>query len=361
MRGLIASLEHQTGIQRDSNEAYTLFTYSMLYLVGRMPAFDLQKQLNPFCTKGISGKNVRLGFIANNYFTLNLKLFAFSCVGLRLTHSKLEALRVKYHVAKRDAQLIQLALEELDWFRDELEAAAIPFMAGVETSTMSGIQNLFTRIYPELYAFVKRITYRKLRFLAKSNNLELSDFHAELLGKCVEAYYKCMPTVRSDLHVLNGLKATAHNHAINMIKAGTSQKSGRLQNVGRDKHNQHQFSMLVVSDNQMRRSELDVQRQDEDESASMAHFELQFSISELVSKYQQHDKRYRLLMILLGTDDDDFTSWLRDNNLCKETESCSDVQLQVSADRYTELAAKYLRVEYAKVLAFLTTIGTALV
>jgi DNA-directed RNA polymerase specialized sigma24 family protein len=200
------------------------------------------------------------------------------------------------------------------------------------------------------------LTYKKLRFIAKSSNLELADLHNDLLGKVLSSFYSLVPIVLPDAHVVNYLKRVAHNHAINMIMRETTQKRGRLVNGGLDHENNRTFTLLVESENQMRLG-LDGEQTAYDDrytgDETILNFELKFSVSEILNRLNSRGKKYRLLTILMGHEDTEFTQWLRARSKCGSDIDNVDIQNKLSATEYNKLVSEFLHVSEDRVNVFL--------
>jgi len=219
----------------------------------------------------------------------------------------------------------------------------------------------FHLVYEQVIKYVKAITYRKLRFIAKSTNVELSDIHSELLFKVVQSYYKMYPTDKPFNHVVNYLCRVVHNHAMNFISSSTSLKRGRLVNLGLGTK-EDIFALTVVSENQLNTNVCDGEEIGYDQMAGtnpILQFELEFSVSQLLDKYKSKTKKYRMLTLLMGTPDNQFVEWLRARKHLKAQESNTDLQIR-EPDRYRELVISFLGVSRKGANVFLLGIGNKL-
>ena len=191
--------------------------------------------------------------------------------------------------------------------------------------------------------------------MVKSTNSDYSDYHGELMTKIVQAFHAVVPTKMGDAHLRNYLKRIVHNHAINMIKSGTSLKSGRIVSE-MDSSGNRQFHLLCLSQNQApldaEGNALDVDGQDD----SAEKFELRFSISEVLDRVKASANEYRFLTLLLGNEDIEFTKWLRIRGVCSEQHDNVDVQNTVDSRKYTELVSNFLRFSRESAAAFLATL-----
>jgi DNA-directed RNA polymerase specialized sigma24 family protein len=246
----------------------------------------------------------------------------------------------------------------VDWFARALKAKSKPLKWDYLDPACIDLD--FKNVYAAVHKYTKSLVWRKLRFVAKSSNLELADLDGDVMTKVVQSYYALVPTKQPLAYIQNYLKRAAHNHVINIIKSETTHKRGRLVNVGLDKNNNRQFSLLTVSQNQAS-LKLDADGQPvvpdaEDESNSIATFEVRFSIDELLASIRVGSKKHRFLLIMLGTEDKEFSAWLKKYGHCSAHEDNCDVQDRTTVKEFNILLAKYLNVDVIRIENFLTKV-----
>jgi hypothetical protein len=316
-----------------------------------------------------SAKDFRLTLHESRYMILNLKLFMLrlgrhKSVTLPLVKEIAENLQVRVADAKRMIQV----WEQHPAFRKRIktEARRIPAHR-LELLTLEGVAQYFGNvIYKDVMRYIRFTVYKKLTFIVDSNNEEYADYHNEVLSKVVQSFYTSIPVVdKTDLHVLNGLKTTVHNHVINIIKAETSQKKGRLVPIGVDEKTGKPINRLMVeSENQMA-----IVEGQEDSTYDELHggtgnnmdrFELQFSISEILGKLSATSKKHRFLQILMGHEDAEFTAWLQERKIATRNEDNVDVQMKTSIEDFNKMLGEFLNVEERKLAAFINSLRTQL-
>lgn len=350
------------GISKTSEDFEHIYGYTVSYLSKGTSAFEYQDLIRPYCVgKDFSAKDFRLRLHNTQYLSLTLKLFLLSLGKTRsIEADDAMAVASSMGVYKCDARRLFAIWESYSPFRSRIKKMVREIPAD-KRDLLDDVElvHYFNQCYPDVYRYVKYITYKKLRFLAKSSNLELSDLHSELMSKVLQTFYMMVPMVLADAHVINYLKRSAHNQAINMIKMGTTQKRGRLINVDGDKTGSKGNSLLVVSENQMRLT-ADMQEVSYDElqidgekENSMQRFELEFSVAEILTKMQLRTKKYRVLKILMGTEDPEFTSWLQAKGLCSSSDDNVDVQNKRSVKEFNQFLSEFLHVSETKLNVFL--------
>jgi len=334
-----------------------VFVYSLSYLTGGYTAFELQALVKPFCV-GTSAKEFRLKLLEHRpiYFGLKLFLLNLSVIN-RPDFTDFKAIVRKVGVDQVDARQAYRVWGDQSKFRARLKRVArkvsrfMPLTEGYATE-------LFARVYPHVLSYVKSITYRKLRFIARSSNFCLADLHSELMLKVVQAFYKLVPADRTEAFVINYLRRVAHNHAMNLIQFSTTQKRGRLLKVGTDGDNNPIFSLTVMSENQLNvtsNPDKEIKYEDLGESDDQIEkFELTFSIVQLLDKYRARAKKFRFLLILMGQEDSDFTEWLQRRGLLGKAGSTNaDLQMELSPDEYLHWVCKFMHVRQDSANVFL--------
>lgn len=341
---------------KKSEEFLYVYAESVLYLAGALSAFDYQHNIKPYC-KVKSAKFFRRSIQDQKYTNLNLKLFAIRLAQLR-SPSRGDAfqLAAEFQIRSNDATLIYIFFSENDWFRRELKVAGKRVEKGNALLELKEIEGLFHRIFPSILKYIKFISYSKLRFIVKAENEGFEDLYSELSTKVLQAYYSLIPAAATEAHIVNYLKRAVHNHAMNLIKSHTSQKRGRIINTGVDRNQQNQFSLLCVSQNQVGvtldedGSPVDILAVANDANEK---FELQYCVSEVLDSVKYSKKKYRFVSLLLGTEDAEFSEWLRREKLSKPNEDNVDVQARTSAKDFNTYVADFLNVSYRTADAFL--------
>ena len=334
-----------------------IFVYSLSYLTGGYTAFEYQRLVKPFCVS-MSAKDFRLTLLQHKqiHFGLKLLMLNLSLVA-RPDFTDFKRATQGIDVDPVDARQAYRVWLDQRPFRARLAKTARRINRVMPITEQYAVE-LFTRTYPLVLSYVRAITFKKLRFVARSCNLEMTDIHSELMVKVVQAFYKLCPTDMTEAHIVNYLRRAAHNHAMNIIQAATTQKRGRLIKVGHDQGDNPIFSLTVVSENQ-----LNVAKGSGEESTSydsvgdpdnqMEKFELSFSVTQLLDKYKSRTRKYRFLLILMGQEDAEFTEWLRARKLCSTSSTNFELQLEVSADQYLEWVCKFLHVGQSSANVFL--------
>lgn len=355
-KSLYEAVHEGLNVAIDSADFVYVYAESLLYLAGATSAFEYQEYIKPYCS-AMSAKVFRLSLQDSKYTNLDLKLFALR-VGQHTSITRAEVLRIarRYSIDRNDALMVNALYQECPWVRRLLRQCGRKVKRDNPYFEFRSIEELFNTVYPSVLKYIKFIAYKKLRFIVKADNEGFEDLYSELSAKMIQAFYSMMPVQATELHVTNYLKRVIHNHVVNMIKSRTSKKRGRIVNVGKDRNNDNQFSLICVSQNQVAAkldedgNQIDITNVASDVNA---RFEQQFTISQVLNSVKASKKKYRFITLLLGVEDEAFTEWLKSEGLCKPSEDNVDVQARTPATEFNGLVAEFLKVPVSKAESFL--------
>ncbi len=356
-------IKSKFGFDPSSNEFYAVFAHTLSYLTRGISYAEYQERLKPFChDQDFSAKDFRLVLHATEYFGLRIKLYVFRLGKQRRSlKAQAKAFAAEYGLFNCDAIRIFRFWNEQRRFRTRIKKLVRPYHADIHLN-LDVLKMAMNEVLKPVNKKIKSFTYKKLRFICKSQNIELADLHAELQIKAVNAYHKLMPCTMEPMHVVNYLKRAVHNAGVNLIGLNTSQKAGRLVNNDATGEKRDSFSLLVVSENQMRIT-ADSDPVSYEELAGhnpIERFEIEHSVGKLVSSVKAGGKKHRFLTILMGDDDHEFTEWLQVNRYATNKESNSDLQERIDPTRFNILVGRFLRVSGEKINTFLSKLKSSL-
>lgn len=359
-RSLAGIICNTFNLELDSEEFYFLLGQTLSYITKGISAFEYQRIVKPYC-KGLdtSAKRFRLTLYQRKYLCLDIKLFLLRMARVKSVNLDLvKALQAEFELYIVDAKRIYEVWRTQSVFRARLKKQVREIHKDdLHLLTFSGLAKFFQdELYAPIMRRIKSIAYKRLRFLMSSTNQTREDFHNELLEKVVQAFYGQVPVMKSTAHLINYLAQSADNHAVNIIKSETSLKRGRLVNVGLDRNGLPRFELLCVSQNQTRTKTedgADIDYTDVDTGNDMRSFELEFSVSEILNRYAGRAKKHKMMLLLMGTEDKEFTEWLRKRKLASRSEDNVDVQTNVSVADFNRLVSEFLHVSETKTNVFL--------
>lgn len=351
------------GVESSSDDFYSVFAHTLSYLTRGIDYSEYQNRLKPFCRySDFSAKDFRLSLHNTEYLSLRLRLFILRCGKNRsLTKDLAKQLAAEYDIRVADAKRIYAFWKEQRRFRARIRAEAKQYEIDTHLNP-DVLRAALQAVMKPVSKYIRSYTYKKLRFICKSQNLDLSDLQAELTIHAVGAFYKIMPCRMEPQHVVNYIKRAVHNRGVNVIKENTSQKAGRLVNNDPTAEKRDSFSLLVVSENQMRiTAESDPVSYEELAGHSpIDRVEVEHSVGTLVSTVKPGGKKHKFLTILMGVEDEEFTNWLREHRYCSAKETNSDYQLREDPVRFNILVGRFLRVNANQVTSFINKLRSGL-
>lgn len=364
---LAALIVDDMNLVLDGAEFNNIYKRTISYIVGQDAAFAHQAFLKQFCGKHLrhSAKNLRLRVLHSNHL-FTIKMFTMKLSMLRsVSESDIITVASEFKVRMSDARRIHAILLDDPKFKLGIRGIVKELPHQSTQLSMEYTSKLFSDIFKGVHVYIKSLVYRKLRFVAKSQNLGLEDLQGEVLLKVVQAYYKVVPTTMSDDHIANYLRRAAHNHIMNMISSATTQKRGRLVNAGLDRNKERTFSMIVLSENQLNVNSLDGEEINYDElGADQQHeaerLDLKISVAQLLDQSRADRKKFKMLTILMGSYSKQFTLFLRQSKLCSISETNVEVQLRIPADTYIQLVGQHLKLNSVNLKAIVNDVKVSL-
>lgn len=349
----------------EGEQAVNVTRIAIEYLCGISSAYDFQRNIKEFVDFSnleLSAKDFRLLLTDHSYLTLNVKFFALNLIVRPINVDTLVKYSNAFDIVRNDVVLLKRSIRGK--FRTEARKSRRiidldPNDINVEAVTHA--RTTFNMFYHDLMLHIRRKTYKKMRFLVRSENVEFSDFNGELLYKAVKAFYLMVPTDKSDAHILNYLRTVCTNHALNIIESKTTDKRRRMLNDGADGFGGFTFSLSCMSENQMPASE--------DNAADYEN--LLSSVNEgdprrlmedvnyesMVRTYGKTEKRKRIISILYGYEDQIFTRYLKNRNIIREDEDNTDFVRRNSLATITNKLADHLHVCSVRLESFILLVG----
>lgn len=350
----------------DSAEFDKIYKRTLSYILGHDAAFAHQAFLKQYCGRHLthSAKNLRLRVLHSNHL-FAVKMFTLKLSMLRSPiESDVRDIATEFGVKMSDARRVSAILLDDPKFKLAARAIVRELPLQDKALSMKYIKDLFDSIFKGVHVYIKSLVYRKLRFVAKSQNLSLEDLQGDVLLKVCQAYYKSVPSTMSPDHIANYLRRAAHNHIMNMISSATTQKRGRLINAGTDRNNERMFSMVVLSENQLNINSQDGEEVHYDELGSDTNeadkLDLKISVTQLLEQSKADRKKFKMLLVLMGTHSKAFTSFLRKRNLCSIHETNVDVQLRIPAETYLQLVGRHLKLNSMNLNAIVKDVKVSL-
>lgn len=354
----------------NDKEFQEIFKATMLHFSGVVKAFEFQKWLKPYCEKHsrranssgkpLSGKDFRLILDESGYCLLNVNMFAKHYANTRaMTDDKRYTLAKTFKISKCDYANFCAALTDKS-FKQKLMAHCKTEGGVSKLLSLENVDIIWSHIHTPVLKYIHFMIRTKLHFICKSQNIERADFVNDLHIASIKAFYKKVNAGYSLAHLQNSVKLSVHNRAINIIEENTTQKRGRLINVGVDGRGIRQFSLLAMSANQIGVEDTDafLEQASNDFGQQQEHQELRLSVEQLINTVNSTGTQF--ITLLMGVFDPAFTAWLRLNKKCGKLQDNTDVQLSTSPEAFTQLVSSYLQVKSTKADLFINSLRTKL-
>jgi hypothetical protein len=264
---------------------------------------------------------------ASGYVIKNYKLWLFYVVKNKLDQKEGLAIGTKWGVNRAD----MLAFRHIDRTAlAQLRRLAVKYPA----LTLEAFDKHTVSILHGIKRWNAMFTNKKLRFIATSQNIAMTDLQSDLACYGIQGLMNMYPCVDSKLHAINIVKRVMHNQGINMIHHYTSQKIGRLL-----KDEKGAFSARVVGldDIQMNYLEYDT-----------GNVDLRADVGRVFSRYT--GRKLRFLELLAGAYCDEFTNWLATNG--HKVSTNESLHEKLKKDSYIKLCLDFLNVSVEKGMRF---------
>ncbi len=216
-------------------------------------------------------------------------------------------------------------------------------------------------LFAELHRNAKRLVRKNLQWVSVSHNIPIADLTCDIMCKVLLSYYQSLPNRFSDAHQLNYLRASLTNRINNMNNYYGAEKRKRMKKVGEDK-----YEIVVMSDNQMWHNPDDDSSNSyedmlgEDARVHTEQMENNLTINRLLEE-AEGTKRHKLYSTVLGRDCAEFTEYLRENGMLKQTMTCATQWLMSKPSKFIrKTLAKWLEVSVDAVTGGLETLRGSL-
>ena len=215
-----------------------------------------------------------------------------------------------------------------------------------------------TDVLQQLHGYTNRFIWAKLRFLTMGSETTVDDLFMELQYYALYAIMRQYPKVESKLHLVNIAKRAIHNFGINIIHHNTTRgravwdynEEGQALNLIKSSYNM-MFDSSAYKTQAVSSINGSTEEPYEDEQDKL---NLKLSVLKVVNA--QQGKRRRLLELLTGTYDVNFSSYLKGQGLKDNDEFFDFLERKDKLDTYIEHISNFLGVSTYKTHVFLNTV-----
>ncbi|QYW03642.1 hypothetical protein pEaSNUABM34_00340 [Erwinia phage pEa_SNUABM_34] len=369
---LNAYLSQRLNLEEDSEQFRRVYAATIKYIGSGYKSIagyhrDLQSEVD-FKQFEFTAPDLRIDISSICRFTLKLRFFVLA-VCLHKDPKEIVQKYAAYGLSKREAVLAWNTL-----LKEVAARTQIRRMAKQKSKTKGGLDvtmvssrelrlrlDQTASLFAELHRSAKRLVRKNLMWVSKSENIPLPDLTCDIMCKVLLSYYQSLPNRFSEAHQLNYLRASLNNRINNMNNYYSADCRKRMHKVGEDK-----YEILVMSDNQMwHNPEDDSSASYEDLLASDARvhteeMENNLTINRLLEE-AEGTKRHKLYSTVLGRDCAEFTEYLRDNGMLKQTMTCATQWFMAKPYKFIRKhLAQWLEVAVETVNAGLVTLRGSL-
>jgi len=348
---LIVDLDNLTVDQK-----FLLTTAMVGYALKVFDFSDMHRRMNSFCLPKEMNR-LRAACVEDFNLTVRLKQAVYRCIELEkkgeaITTARRREIFVASGLAAADSyvfeQLRQMRL--LTRVRQKLRHL---HSATVQTPTQ--LADNCSKQLATIDEFIKKFVYRKLRFIAKSNRMELSDLENELRLKATQVFYYETP-FKSEQHVINTVKRAVHHHGMNLIQYYTTQKRGRLVSV--ENGHQNMVQDIYSRNRDGEEFETPYQKDGEDVEGAMT---LNISVRTLLDSVKGK-KREDAIKLLMLEDHPEFVAYFNKTHArVRKYQHVEDIyRAQRSNQHFLELVRQYLDIESSTFYGFINLLRSEL-
>lgn len=371
MESLCSALRHVLKLDLESDRTLKVAQSTVSYLCGVIDAYEYQHFLKEnvrFRDLEISAKDFRLMLTEFSYFTLNVKFFCLNLCKVAVNIENIHHYANAFDMVRNDVVLLRRCFLQRNFRRDMRNSKRVRNITTdeIREGAVERTRRDFNMMYQELMQHIRQKTFKKLRFLVKAENSEFTDFNNDLLYKAIKAYYMMVPTTKTDAHVLNYLRTTCTNHALNIINSKTSDKRRRLSNTGKDGFGGQSFALTCVSENQLAVIDGDdlfaydstlnsINQGDNSKLISDLNFD------RVVKNLGKSNVRRRAILITSGHEDSRFTRYLRSRDIIRSDEDCADFVQRTKHENVVVHMAEHFNVCQDRLGRFLKKVATELI
>ena len=362
-------LSRRLGIEENSDTFRRVYAATIKYVGSGYKSIagyhsDLQSAID-FKQFEFTAADLRIDISSVCRFTLKMRFFVLA-VCLHKDPVATIQKYATYGLTKREAVLAWNNCLKFEDERKAIRRAAKAKHKGLVLPMVSSRElrlrlEQTTSLFAELHRNAKRLVRKNLQWVSVSHNIPIADLTCDIMCKVLLSYYQSLPNKFSEAHQLNYLRASLTNRINNMNNYYSAEKRRRMQKVGEDK-----YEIIVMSDNQMWHNP------DDDSSSTYEdmlgadarvhteQMENNLTINRLLED-AEGTKRHKLYSTVLGRDCAEFTDYLRENGMLKQTMTCATQWFMAKPTKFIrKTLAKWLEVSVDAVSTGLETLRGSL-
>lgn len=306
-----------------------MFSLTLLYMYKEISASAYTKKLRSIVNdKKYRFIEMRRTFVSSGYFVKNIKVWLYYWYCEKPTNIK-KNLKL-FGIKEQDKTLhTKLEADVLKLFN------TFHAKKSYKHKTIREFDAAITRTLEteKCRLFIRKMVYRKMRFIFESNGMEPDDIIKHVTASGIQAAMFTYPRIESGTHLLNIITRTAHNDCMNYLDKYTTKKRARLNE--NQNYSLHDSRVVVPIDSPEAKNFMESQEDD-----TLDKETLRESVRKLIFTFSE--KQQLFIKLLSGQYDETFTKWLTVTNKSKKDND--ELFDSINFLRYTSLAMEYLDV-----------------
>ncbi|UAW96829.1 hypothetical protein pEaSNUABM22_00342 [Erwinia phage pEa_SNUABM_22] len=370
--GLNEYLSNRLGIEEGSEAFRRVYAATIRYVGSGYKSIagyhrDLQAAVD-FKQFEFTAPDLRIDISSVCRFTLKMRFFVLAVCLHKDPVATIQKYAL-YGLSKREAVLAWNLILKDDAQRKQIRRIAkqkSKSRGGLDITMVSSRElrlrlEQTSSLFAIIHKSAKGLVRKKLNWVCKSENIPQADMTCDIMCKVLLSYYQSLPNRFSEGHQLNYLRASLTNRINNMNNYYSADCRKRMHKVGEDK-----YEILVMSDNQMWHNPDDDSSNSyedmlgEDARIHTEQMENNLTINRLLEE-AEGTKRHKLYQTVLGRDCAEFTDYLRENGMLKQTMTCATQWLMAKPTKFIrKTLANWLEVSIDAVTGGLETLRGSL-
>jgi hypothetical protein len=221
------------------------------------------------------------------------------------------------------------------------------------------------QLIKQIMQYGSYFVYKKLEFIATSNNMDFKDISADLNEKAIAVFYNLIPFIDGE-HLIRSIKRTIHNEGINMIKFYNAEKRKRLHSDKDGYHNNIITMDLVNVENNegsadnnsyLTKSLTDWNYIDDREKTDK-----HLTVQNIVAIQSHQPRKKKILDLMMMKPDADFPIFAKQQGIrVKKDWNTEDLYYHIGQKNYLEIVCEYVDADKASFYKFIEGIRKELI
>ncbi|MBJ8678813.1 hypothetical protein I5375_23370 [Citrobacter freundii] len=315
---------------------------SLAYILKVASAKDLNAVVLRYTSQNALAYRTSLN---HHYVIKNIKFWLWYCIYSGLNEEEADEASDNFDIRPKDFPLYHLLKRSQYWKAIKQLSLSQTKEGGLRYKAWSSLhrfESIIQKVLKEQETYLKKYIHKKLKFLTFSGYSDVEDIYFELQYAGVMGLYKIYPMFDSRLHLTNIYKRSIQNFGCNQIKHHTTQGRSVLDRQADGTFQSRKVSLdSLMSVDSTVEGDYSLSGEDEDTNA-LSYDDVNNKLAVRKALAKVTNKERRLLILLKGNYDKDFSSYLHKKGH-SDSDELFDKMLKSGIHKYVNLAAKYLK------------------